>query len=236
MIDRIVETIKTISIDTLFNIGKKLVTNRDNSYSEHQKQLISLYLTIAYTIVKGMIHTNSIYFIGWSMFDRDYQYKFRKELEDNEEYLSLTKSYNSSKKKRVKELLDHNIKEVDDNVNFILFKDYRNKVAHLNFCSNFTEYLDGIGTVKSYFDIYTFVVQKWAVEGQTKYFKSEEYLNKLKEDLNKHHSYQKNFLKIINLPFAYNLARYKNLTIGDLFNDKYPVPKEVMQEYYNEEK
>ena len=47
------------------------------------------------------------------------------------------------------------------------------------------------------------------------------FAQKYEELLSKHNTYVKDFTWIINVPFAYNIARYKNLSIKDLFyNEK----------------
>jgi len=232
IIDTLVSEINRVSIDGILDIGNRLVNRGNNDYINHQKQIISLYLTIAYLIVKGVVHTNSLYFIAWHAYERDNNFKFGN---DGKDYLALTKEYLTNKKKRVKQLLDHNIEEANNSLDSKYFSAYRNKVVHLNFCNIFVNYLDGIGDIHSYYDIYQYVIQKWSIAERSKDFIDPQYLTKLSNDLKQYRTYQRNFLKIINLPFAYNLARYKNLTIGDLFNDKYPLPKETVKEFYNEE-
>ena len=240
MVDTIVNELMSISIDKLFTFGPTLTTKNMKAI-EHQKQLVSLYLTTAYLIVKGMVHTNSIYFIAWSMFERDYFYKFDSIIDDRKNpqwnnVLELAKEYQYKKKYRNKNLIEHNIKEAESAVDINknnLYIWYRNKVTHLNLCTMFVDYVSDIGKITSYYDIYNYSLQRWALS-ETKAHKDEQYWKKLESDLDNYHTYQRNFLKIINLPFAYNLARYKNLTIADLFNDKYPLPKEVDKEYYNE--
>lgn len=234
MIDTLVNELMSVSIEKILGFGEGLSNKENEEFINHQKQVVSLYLTIAYLIVKGIVHTNSLYYIAWYAFARDHFYKFGEN--DPSDYLWLTKEYNDRKKNRVKDLIEHNIKEAKDALNSDgLFIEYRNKVMHLNICNEFVDYLDGIGDIGSYFDIYQYVVQRWSLLKCKKHFKDQNYANKLEGDLNKYKTYQRNFLKIINLPFAYNLARYKNLTIGDLFNDKYPIPKEVMKEYFNKD-
>ena len=235
MIDVLVGEISNISMEKILGFGDKLIIKGNNTFVDHQKQIISLYLTIAFLVVKGIVHTNSIYFIAWSAFERDYSYKYSKSAEDKDvDYFALDNDYLSNKKPRVKQLIQHNIEEANKSLSNKVYRQYRNKVMHLNLCNEFVRYIDDIGSVKTYFDVYSYVVQRWCltIDGG---FIDNDYRNKLESDLNQYNAYQRNFLKIINLPFAYNLARYKNLTIGDLFNDKYPIPKEVIKEYYNEE-
>ena len=88
---------------------------------------------------------------------------------------------------------------------------------HLNFVSNAYKYLD-LRKMDSYYDLYQYIVQKDLLD---KVKGTNDLWELYKKDVNEYDFYSKNMTKIINLPFAYNLARYKNLTIGDLYNDNY---------------
>lgn len=253
MIDFIISKIKTLSLDNIINFEDDKV-----NLKQDLTPIVRLYLTLAYRIVKNIVITNSIYFIAWSCFERDYftRYEseirnYKKDIQSITDYFRLTeeKVYMDNKTKSNKDLLNDNIKEakkylwveprdivVDGKPKTIssIYRIYRNNIEHLNLCSIFANYIDGIKNIRSYFDIYQYALQKWFVT-QENYFKDESYRNKLEQDLKTYGSYQKDFLKLINLPFGYCLARYKNLTIGDLFNDKYPLDKKVHEEYYGEE-
>ena len=43
----------------------------------------------------------------------------------------------------------------------------------------------------------------------------------------KYKTYCKDYVKALNVPFAYNLARYKNLSINELFDRNNYLPKEA---------
>lgn len=169
-----------------------------------------------------MVHVNAFYMIAWGMFDRDYYYRFGKDsTQKGVDYLALTDHYLPSRKKRVQEYLNKNIAEArsNDGNTERLYREYRNKVVHLNICHDFSDLVEGIRNPGSYFDVYAFAVQNWALR--------QDFLGvfrtSLKHDIDTYRTYQRDFLKILNLPFAYNEPRYKNLTIADLFNDKYRV-------------
>ena len=51
--------------------------------------------------------------------------------------------------------------------------------------------------------------------------KTAEYL----ENLEKYHTYSKDFVKAYCIPFGYVVPRYKNLTINELFDRNNPLPE-----------
>ncbi|MCI5935590.1 MAG: type VI-D CRISPR-associated RNA-guided ribonuclease Cas13d, partial [Lachnospiraceae bacterium] len=129
-------------------------------------------------------------------------------------------------KKRVKEYVDQNI----NNACKVSILAFRNNVAHLNVIRNSAKWMDGIREVHSYFELYHYMMQKCLLEGQKKNSGKERnvepnertkgYFSKVE----KHGTYCKDFVKALNVPFAYNLPRYKNLSINELFDQNDYLP------------
>ena len=114
---------------------------------------------------------------------------------------------------------------------------FRNNVAHLNVIRNASEYMEGIREVHSYFELYHYMMQKRLI----KEYEVEKNKDKGKDQnpnncapnektlsyfakVQKYGTYCKDYVKALNVPFAYNLPRYKNLSINELFdrNDYMP--------------
>ena len=109
------------------------------------------------------------------------------------------------------------------NCNIIYRKAYRNGIAHLNFISRIGQlgsFSDRKEPMKSYFELYQYLIQ---INFVNSYERESEIIEKYKEELDKYKTYSKDLLHLLNLPFAYNMARYKNLTIEDIFYDRYKV-------------
>ncbi len=198
--------------------------NNKNVEYEKLKSIIGLYLTVIYLITKNLVKINSIYIIAMQCYDRDYKllinsssnndcFNFEASLELLDRMINLNR-YN----KHTLSYLNDNIKTYLELPIKDLFKEIRNRTVHLNFISNAYKYLN-ISKMTCYYDLYQYIIQSNIIE----YIKEKDnhinidYIN----DVSKYNYYSKNMSKIIYLPFAYNLARYKNLTIADLFHDKY---------------
>ena len=129
-------------------------------------------------------------------------------------------------KKRVKEYVDQNI----NNACKVSILAFRNNVAHLNVIRNSAKWMDGIREVHSYFELYHYMMQKCLLEGQKKNSGKERnvepnertkgYFSKVE----KYGTYCKDFVKALNVPFAYNLPRFKNLSINELFDQNDYLP------------
>ena len=118
------------------------------------------------------------------------------------------------------------------------FNDIRNDIMHLSLVSKCAEYLDDVSlnrnkmsiidnVVPVYYELYVYTLERVALQNNA-------YLNEnFEEDLKKYKTYNKDLLKLILTPLGYNLARYKNLTIRDLFYDQYKF-KIVKNEDFND--
>lgn len=221
--------IKNISFDDFKNV-KQQAKGRENVAKERAKAVIGLYLTVMYLLVKNLVNVNARYVIAIHCLERDFGlYKeiipelASKNLKNDYRILSQTlcelcderdKSPNLFLKKneRLRKCVEVDINNADS----IMTRKYRNCIAHLTVVRELKEYIGDIRTVDSYFSIYHYVMQRCITkrENDTK----QEYKIKYEDDLLKNHGYTKDFVKALNSPFGYNIPRFKNLSIEQLFD------------------
>lgn len=221
--------IKNISFDDFKNV-KQQAKGRENVAKERAKAVIGLYLTVMYLLVKNLVNVNARYVIAIHCLERDFGlYKeiipelASKNLKNDYRILSQTlcelcdyrdKSPNLflKKNKRLRKCVEVDINNADSSMT----RKYRNCIAHLTVVRELKEYIGDIRTVDSYFSIYHYVMQRCITkrEDDTK----QEDKIKYEDDLLKNHGYTKDFVKALNSPFGYNIPRFKNLSIEQLFD------------------
>lgn len=221
--------IKNISFDDFKNV-KQQAKGRENVAKERAKAVIGLYLTVMYLLVKNLVNVNARYVIAIHCLERDFGlYKeiipelASKNLKNDYRILSQTlcelcdngdESPNLflKKNKRLRKCVEVDINNADSSMT----RKYRNCIAHLTVVRELKEYIGDIRTVDSYFSIYHYVMQRCITkrENDTK----QEDKIKYEDDLLKNHGYTKDFVKALNSPFGYNIPRFKNLSIEQLFD------------------
>lgn len=221
--------IKNISFDDFKNV-KQQAKGRENVAKERAKAVIGLYLTVMYLLVKNLVNVNARYVIAIHCLERDFGlYKeiipelASKNLKNDYRILSQTlcelcddrdKSSNLflKKNKRLRKCVEVDINNADSSMT----RKYRNCIAHLTVVRELKEYIGDIRTVDSYFSIYHYVMQRCITkrEDDTK----QEDKIKYEDNLLKNHGYTKDFVKALNSPFGYNIPRFKNLSIEQLFD------------------
>ena len=218
--------IKNIRFDDFKNV-KQQAKGRENVAKERAKAVIGLYLTVMYLLVKNLVNVNARYVIAIHCLERDFGlYKeiipelASKNLKNDYRILSQTlcelcdKSPNLFLKKneRLRKCVEVDINNADS----IMTRKYRNCIAHLTVVRELKEYIGDIRAVDSYFSIYHYVMQRCITkrENDTK----QEDKIKYEDDLLKNHGYTKDFVKALNSPFGYNIPRFKNLSIEQLFD------------------
>lgn len=218
--------IKNISFDDFKNV-KQQAKGRENVAKERAKAVIGLYLTVMYLLVKNLVNVNARYVIAIHCLERDFGlYKeiipelASKNLKNDYRILPQTlcelcdKSPNLFLKKneRLRKCVEVDINNADSSMT----RKYRNCIAHLTVVRELKEYIGDIRTVDSYFSIYHYVMQRCITkrENDTK----QEDKIKYEDDLLKNHGYTKDFVKALNSPFGYNIPRFKNLSIEQLFD------------------
>uniref|UniRef100_UPI003FD82B6C type VI-D CRISPR-associated RNA-guided ribonuclease Cas13d n=1 Tax=Ruminococcus bicirculans (ex Wegman et al. 2014) TaxID=1160721 RepID=UPI003FD82B6C len=210
--------IKNIRFDDFKNV-KQQAKGRENVAKERAKAVIGLYLTVMYLLVKNLVNVNARYVIAIHCLERDFGlYKeiipelASKNLKNDYRILSQTlcelcddrdKSPNLflKKNKRLRKCVEVDINNADSSMT----RKYRNCIAHLTVVRELKEYIGDIRTVDSYFSIYHYVMQRCITKRE----------NDTKQE---NHGYTKDFVKALNSPFGYNIPRFKNLSIEQLFD------------------
>lgn len=218
--------IKNIRFDDFKNV-KQQAKGRENVAKERAKAVIGLYLTVMYLLVKNLVNVNARYVIAIHCLERDFGlYKeiipelASKNLKNDYRILSQTlcelcdKSPNLFLKKneRLRKCVEVDINNADSSMT----RKYRNRIAHLTVVRELKEYIGDIRTVDSYFSIYHYVMQRCITKREDDTKQGEKI--KYEDDLLKNHGYTKDFVKALNSPFGYNIPRFKNLSIEQLFD------------------
>lgn len=215
--------IKSISFENFKDV-KQQAKGRENVAKERAKAVIGLYLTVMYLLVKNLVNVNARYVIAIHCLERDFGlYKeiipelASKNLKNDYRILSQTlcelcdngdESPNLflKKNKRLRKCVEVDINNADSSMT----KKYRNCIAHLTVVRELNKYIKDIRTVDSYFSIYHYVMQRCITANVHNIM--------YEGDLNKYHTYRNDFVKALNSPFGYNIPRFKNLSIKQMFD------------------
>lgn len=107
------------------------------------------------------------------------------------------------------------LNEKNDNAGIL--SDFRKTIAHLNVVHKMVDYVAEIKGITSYYAFFCYVLQRMPVGNKNEKNALKE---KYSETAKSYGTYSKDFMWLINLPFAYNLPRYKNLSNEQLFYDE----------------
>ncbi len=107
------------------------------------------------------------------------------------------------------------LNEKNDNAGIL--PDFRKTIAHLNVVHKMVDYVGEIKGITSYYAFFCYVLQRMPVGNKNEKNALKE---KYSETAKSFGTYSKDFMWLINLPFAYNLPRYKNLSNEQLFYDE----------------
>ena len=206
-------------------------TAEQSEDKERKKSLVNLYLTVLYLLLKNLVYINSRYFMAFYCQERDsFVYRFKPNKEDENDRTAFAKKFlnDHPQKKRVQSYLDENMKHSDP----WAVRTFRNDVMHLNVLRNLDQFIKDVKEVDSYYGLYHYLLQR-TINNHYHYDvdkgkMTEASINDAMREyfglIEKHGTYCKDFVKALNTPFAYNLPRYKNLSIKELFdrNDYHP--------------
>lgn len=207
---------------------------RENVIKERCKAVIGLYLTVLYLFTKNLVKVNSRYVIACCCLERDSKLHglivYKKNGEpDYEKFCekliekALDEKWINKRYRGYFKAAEKNNEAGSDrkHYNKQLHKAFRNAIVHLNAVMDADKYIEGIKNIDSYFMIYHYIMQRYIVNHKTT---NPEWLNQTPAFKNqydsaiKYNTYSKNIVKGLCLPFGYNLSRYKNLTIMEVFN------------------
>ena len=205
-----------------------------------KQSAVRLYLTVLYLIIKNLVYINARYFLAFHCLERDRMLIDPKKWKSVPEQKQFAPEYGFAafaaeqlrqyppKNRRVAAYLEQNFANSDA----WPIRAFRNKVEHLDAVRNADLYINDIAGFASWFELYHYVLQRRLMAqfdfdlGRTgkdkKPIITEEGLNPKTAAyfgrVRKYRTYCKDFVKALNVPFAYNLPRYKNLTVDALFD------------------
>lgn len=232
--------IKEMSFEKIEDAGTVQKANTEKSGHDSEKKrryqaVVRLYLTVMYLMLKNLVNVNSRYVQGFHCLERDSMLYANLKLKND--YRKLTfmlmgiseDSIHSGKlegecdtnkaKKAGNRYLENEYwyKIIFDNLkksDIATTKTFRNAVAHLNAIRNIDENIMEIDSINNYFGLYHYIIQRHI---QKKLSVNSDYFKLL----DNYKTYSKDFVKAYCTPMAYNLVRYKNLTIDGLFDKNY---------------
>lgn len=208
---------------------------------ERKKNIVRLYLTVLYLLIKNLVYINSRYYLAFHCMERD------NEIYNSDVTGDAKKEWDRKQKDDISQFarmfLDENpfnirakryISTNMDNSDAWAVRSYRNCVEHINAIRNMDKYIGDIREFDSYFELYHYLVQRsimdqYEYDSTTESKKNPGTMIISSDELNaktlryfelikNYKTYCKDFVKALNVPFAYNLARYKNLSINELFD------------------
>lgn len=206
-------------------------SNADEKKDKARLQaIISLYLTVLYLITKNLVYVNTRYFLAFHCFERDIELYTGQEQDFRKiPHKTLTAAFikdTEYSNRHSRKYLEHNIACSDS----WAVKAFRNNAAHLGAVRNADRYIGDIACVDSWFALYHYLNQRALIQ-QFDFDLSRGYITKDKvnprlhsyfDAVKSYKTYCKDFVKALNVPFGYNLARYKNLSIDGLFDRNRP--------------
>jgi len=225
---------------------------------EKQKAIVSLYLTVAFLIVKSMVKVNTRFSIAFNCLERDLVLKghnFKnydkltttylkadKEIIDDTAaeiekiYLDFKNATDATAKEQARKLLNKTLKARDKKMHFsykkykeissnlenaiknkINFTAFRNAIEHLNVIKAMPNYFKEVKNVQSYYALFCYILQRLLIEEGA--IDNQVLADKIVAEGGYSKRVQ-NLMWQLNLPFAYNLPRYKNLSMESLFYSK----------------
>ena len=234
--------ISKLNFQTLFENNKI-----PNVEKERKKAVITLYFTIVYILVKNVVNINGLYTLALYFVERDgYFYKkicgkaLRRKVGDKYDYLLLPEIFSGSKyreetknlklpKEKDRDIMKKYLPNDKDREGYNkFFRAYRNNIVHLNIIAKLSELTKNIDKdINSYFDIYHYCTQRvmfdYCKKNNNVVLAKMKDLAHIKSDCDEFSSkhtypYSSAVLRFMNLPFAYNVPRFKNLSYKKFFD------------------
>lgn len=199
-----------------------------NEDKSKKQAVVTLYLTILYLLTKNLVNVNSRYVIALHCLERDstlYGIKLDKyhKLTDyfiNNRYFDRkkkNKKYGEYVSKKISKKIEENMENYKDIGASVFKSNYRNSIAHLNTVRKASKYIKDIKYFETYFELYHYIMQRYlkdniGLKGKNNILKGHF------DNLDKYGTYVKDFVKALNIPFAYNYPRYQSLSVDELFD------------------
>ena len=227
-----------LKFDDFKDVNQASKAEKGNDKAVKQAK-IGLYLTVLYLLTKNLVNVNSRYFMAFHCLERDSQLKGGKYNSSHGHFVNMTGLYVEERMQKAQNRFDASEKRYSDKKRYheaervydyvktdIANTDnaarnlFRNDIAHLTVIRNAADNI-GNGKFKSYYQLYHYLMQKDIVarynnrlgdkapnQSTLQYF----------DEINKFNRYSKDFVKALCVPFAYNLPRFKNLSVEELFD------------------
>ena len=239
------------SFSDLHNIrnNDRKMTPREQEEKRSKQALVRLYLTVLYLAVKNLVYVNSRYFMAFqrveldrllldpSKWDRRDLRGLQITNPDEYGWSAFAKDFlkRYPQKQRVQNYLNVNFANTDP----WAISAFRNKVEHLDAVRSAAQYIADAGEFKSWFELYHYIMQRALIDQfdfdskqGSKYSDSGERIiskERIKPKMigyaklvKRYNTYCRDAVKALCVPFAYNLPRYKNLTMDGLFDRNRP--------------
>lgn len=211
------DELKKINYDAIY----ESISNNDRL-----KNFIQLYYYVIYLFIKNLVRIN--YQHSLSILEYETLYNSLKLNSKNVSYdLSLTDIYFTEtinkKTKAFKEAKKIRTSFPDTlcKQSSFIWKQYRNIIVHINLFPDNCDFKIS-GPIKSYFGLYTHFTQLAVLERiqNINCIDLLSFISNIKDDLEKYKSksiYSKRFNQFLNLPYLYNMSRYKVMTVENLY-------------------
>jgi hypothetical protein len=195
---------------------------RQSQQEKVQKQsILGLYLTVMHMFYKNLININARYFMAFHALERDMASLKLPQVKYGEVGIPLALLEHRLQPGQYRERI---LKYLNDNrVRYapMLGYKYRNYFAHITVTEIADKYIQDLTTMPtSYFAIFHYILQRhlpeiikiYHVKNLPSFY--DEQIQRVKTTK----TYSRILLHVLNTAFAYNLARYKSLSIEDLFD------------------
>lgn len=227
-----------IDFGTFEQVSQRSKDREKQLEKERFKAIVRLYLTVMYLVVKNLVNINARYVMAFHCLERDaniYGEPFRTAIK-NKDFLALTdtlcreadssRSGYLARNKRLRLCVEQDIANAKQHLcieDQDYIRRYRNSVAHLNVIRNCDKWIGDISLIKSYYALYQYLTQRCVGEEIKRDYPDHLQTSPYFKALYQYHTYVKDLVKALNTPFGYNIPRFKNLTIEQLFDRNYQV-------------
>lgn len=191
--------------------------------------LMALIGSILNSIVSKLIGINAKYYSAFSCLERDLNIVFGSKINlykiDGKKAMLLADNYISkldvSKVKYINEFNARRIIYAQKT-----YPDYRNAIEHIHVLDEIYN-IDSIAKIDSFFTLYHYLLQKYLFSNKQSFMNTPKY-EQYRNNFYKYDTPSREMIKVMNIPFAYNPARYNKLSYKTVFLE--------MEEAFNDKK